>query len=186
MPTRTELTQLALDAKHDGATHVFVARSRRNHAHHYAVPVYPGQDPRDVIRTSRDPLTYCLALQHQNLPLRDQLTEHRPWHPEPAPGVSVEDLARLAPPDPADRHNGVPAAIVPTMLARLRHGGPLPPGATRFAPFFTRYRTTPEVREDAKDDVKEGAQSCPIPPALEGDRYRTEWSPRWPPELWRR
>ena len=28
MPTRTELTQIAINAKHDGATHVFVARSR--------------------------------------------------------------------------------------------------------------------------------------------------------------
>ncbi|TCN44200.1 hypothetical protein EV644_101665 [Kribbella orskensis] len=84
MPTRTELTQIALDAKYDGETHAFVARSRRDRNHHYAVPVYPGQDPRQIIRASRDPLLYCIALLHSNLPLRDQRTEHRPWHPEPA------------------------------------------------------------------------------------------------------
>jgi hypothetical protein len=77
MPTRTELTQIALDAKYDGATHVFIARSRSDRTHHYPVRVYPGQDPRDVIRTNRDLLLYCLALQHSNLPLRDELTEHR-------------------------------------------------------------------------------------------------------------
>jgi hypothetical protein len=108
MPNRYELAQIAITAKHNGATHVFVACDRRDRDHHYPIPVFPGTDPRDVIRTSRDPLLYCLALQHMNLPLRDQLTEHRAWHPEPAPGVSVADLARLAPPNPADRRVGVP------------------------------------------------------------------------------
>jgi hypothetical protein len=36
-------------------------------------------------------------------------TYARPWHPEPAPGVSLAELARLAPPSPADRRVGVPA-----------------------------------------------------------------------------
>jgi len=56
MPTRTDLAQITINAKHDGATHVFVARSRHDHDHHYAIRVFPGDDPRDVIRISRDPL----------------------------------------------------------------------------------------------------------------------------------
>ena len=36
-------------------------------------------------------------------------TYARPWHPEPAPGVSLAELARLAPPSPADRRVGLPA-----------------------------------------------------------------------------
>ncbi|TCC33908.1 hypothetical protein E0H75_42400 [Kribbella capetownensis] len=108
MPTRTELAQIAINAKHDGATHVFVARSRRDD-HHYAVPVRPGTDPHDIINTSRDPLLYCIALQHSNLSLRDQLTEHRPWHPEPSPGISKTSVVRLAPANPADRFRGITA-----------------------------------------------------------------------------
>jgi hypothetical protein len=120
MLTRTELAQHAVNAKHNDATHLFIARSRADRDHYYPVLVQPGTDPHEIIRTSRDPLVYCIALQHSNLPLRDQLTEHRPWHPEPAPGLSADELAQLAPPNPADRRTNVAPFVGVTADADAR------------------------------------------------------------------
>ncbi|MFG1913054.1 hypothetical protein [Kribbella sp. NPDC048928] len=129
MLTRTRLAQYALDAKNDGATHLIIARrpttaleldpdnnapdtpANRRAPHrdsdHYAVPVYPGRVPADVIPELPRPV-YCIALQDPNLSLRDQLAEHQPWHTDPAPGLTAEQLAQLPAPDPATRRDHVP------------------------------------------------------------------------------
>lgn len=80
MTTRDDIRSWLLQRRPDDATHMIVAVDTFDHGN-YPVYVKPGQSAQaEVDRLKAASMTRVMEVYRYDLPIEDQLREHRAWH----------------------------------------------------------------------------------------------------------